>query len=57
VRKADNLPTSCDDIENSEGFNLLESSGPVQSCNATALLYVYFIIFVTTLRNKFTLKQ
>jgi hypothetical protein len=37
VRKADNLPPSCADVKKSGCLNLLESCGPVQACNGTAL--------------------
>jgi len=44
VRKADNLPTSCAVITKSGKLNFLETSGPVQALNETALplpLYTY----------------
>ena len=37
MRKADNLPPSCDVVTKSGNFNFLEPSGPVQACNGTAL--------------------
>jgi hypothetical protein len=37
VRKADNLPPSCADVKKSGSLNLLETCGPVQACNGTAL--------------------
>ena len=46
VRKADNLPPSCAVVMKSGSLNFLESSGPVEACNGTALpfytlLYIY----------------
>ena len=38
MRKADNLPPSCTVVTKSGNFNFLEPSGPLQSCNRTALL-------------------
>ena len=38
--KADNLPPSCAVVTKSGSLNLLESSGPVQACNGTALPYI-----------------
>ena len=35
--KADNLPPSCAVVTNSGKLNFLEPSGPVQTCNGTAL--------------------
>ena len=37
VRKADNLPPSCAVVTKSENLKYLESSGPLQACNGTAL--------------------
>ena len=37
MHKADNLPPSCAVVMKSESLNLLESSGPVQACNGSAL--------------------
>jgi hypothetical protein len=37
VRKFDNLLPSCADVKKSGGLNLLETYGPVQACNGTAL--------------------
>jgi len=37
VRKADNLSLSCAVFTKSGSLNLLEPSGPVQTCNGTAL--------------------
>jgi len=34
---ADNLPSSCADVTKSGNLNFLETSGPVQACNGTAL--------------------
>ena len=45
--KADNLPPSCAFVTKSGNLNFLESSGPVQACNGTALpalLYVFKFI-------------
>jgi len=41
VRKADNLPPSCAVVTKSGNFNFLESSGPVQACNGTALPFYF----------------
>jgi hypothetical protein len=46
VRKADNLPPSYADVKKSGGLNLLESCGPVQACNGTALSLAIIIIIV-----------
>jgi len=37
VRKADNLPPSCAVVSKSVSLNFLDSSGPLQACNGTAL--------------------
>ena len=37
MRKADNPPPACADVMKSGALNLLESCGPVQACNWTAL--------------------
>jgi len=37
VRKADNLPPPCAVVTKSGNLNFLELSGPVQTCNGTAL--------------------
>jgi len=37
VRKVDNLPPSCAVVTKSVNLNFLESSGPLQACNGTAL--------------------
>ena len=37
MRKADNLPPSCAVVTKSGNLNFLESSGPLQACNGTAL--------------------
>jgi hypothetical protein len=37
VRKTDNLPPSCAVVTKSGNLNFLEPSGPVQTCNGTAL--------------------
>ena len=42
MRKADNLPPSCVVVTKSGNLNFLETSGPVQACNGTALLYFTF---------------
>jgi len=41
VRKADNLPPSCAIVTKSGNLNFLESSGPLQACNGTALLFTF----------------
>ena len=41
VRKADNLPPSCAVVTKSGNHNFLEPSGPVQTCNGTALPLLY----------------
>jgi hypothetical protein len=38
VRKADNLPPSCDNVKKSGGLNLLEPCGPVQALPLRQLL-------------------
>jgi len=37
VHKGDNLPPSCATVTKSGNLNFLESPGPVQACNGTAL--------------------
>jgi len=37
VRKADNLPPSCAVVTKSGNLNFLELSGPLRTCNGTAL--------------------
>jgi hypothetical protein len=37
VRQAETLPLSCAVVMKSENFNFLEPSGPLQTCNGTAL--------------------
>ena len=37
MRKADNLPPYCAVVTKSGNLNFLESFGPVQACNVTAL--------------------
>ena len=37
MRKADNLPPTCAVVTKYGSLNFLESSGPVQACNGTAL--------------------
>jgi len=39
VHKADNLPPSCAVVTKSGNLNFLETSGPDQACNGTALPY------------------
>jgi hypothetical protein len=52
VPKADNLPPSCADVKKSGGLNLLETCGPVQACNGTALPFtVSMSRFVSITRN------
>ena len=46
MRKADNLPSSCAVVEKSESLNFLESSGPIQACNGTALPFLQFTLIV-----------
>ena len=41
MRKADNLPPSCAVVTKSGNLNFLETSGPVQACNGTALPFTY----------------
>jgi len=46
VRKADNLPPSCALFKKSGSFNFLETSGPLQACNGTALIiYIYIYLY------------
>jgi len=60
VRKADNLPTSCAVVTKSGNLNFLEPSGPVQTCNGTALplytLCIYIYIYIYT-HTKYTLHR
>ena len=44
MRKADNLPPSRAVVTKSGNLNFLESSGPVQACNGTALPYLYLVL-------------
>ena len=39
------LPPSCAVVMKSGNLNFLETSGPLQACNGTALLYFYFYLF------------
>ena len=41
MRKADNLPSSCAVVTKSGKLNFLETSGPVQAFNGTALPLLY----------------
>ena len=42
MHKADNLPPSCAIVTKSGKLNFLEPSGPLRTCNGTALhLYMY----------------
>ena len=56
MRKADNLPPSCAVVTKFRKLNFLESSGPLQACNATALpsfvkLAVKWLTVIIKLRN------
>ena len=44
MRKADNLPPSCAVVTKSRNLNFLESSGPLQACNGTALPFFLPVI-------------
>jgi len=48
VHKADNLPQSCAAVMKSGNFNFLETSGPVQACNGTDLMFIYVNNMVNT---------
>ena len=50
VRKADNLPPSCAVVTKSGSLNLLEPSGPVQSCNGIALPFYQLIFQMSVLK-------
>ena len=59
MRKADNLPPSCDVVTKSGNLNFLEPSGPLQACNGTALAFFYyvavpFVVNYNLLYNNFT---
>jgi len=41
VRKADNFTTFCAVVMKSRNLNFLETSGPLQACNGTALPLPY----------------
>ena len=56
MRKADNLPPSCAVVTKSGNLNFLETSGPVQACDGTALplpyillgcIFLYFFVILT----------
>jgi len=50
VRKADNVTT----FMKSGNFNFLEPSGPLQTCNGTALpFFLYFLLFFENMPRKF----
>jgi len=44
VLKTDNLPTPCAAVMKSGNLNFLETSGPVQACNGTALPFYPFYL-------------
>jgi len=46
VRKADNLPPSCDVVTKSGKLNFLEPSGPVQACNGNDLPFLKKNIYI-----------
>jgi len=41
VRKAENLPPSCAVVMKTGNLNFLEHSGPLRTCNGTALTFTY----------------
>ena len=57
MRKADSLPPSCAVVMKSGNLNILEPSGPLQTCNGTALPLPLPCIRVastsTDIRNKY----
>ena len=46
MRKADNLPPSCAVVTKSGSLNFLERSGPIQTCNGTALTFILYTILL-----------
>ena len=50
MRKADNLPPSCVFVTKSGSLKFLEPSGPLQACNGTALLFIYFFSVLSLLK-------
>ena len=49
MRNADNLPPSCAVVTKSGNINFLETSGPFQACNGTALplpLPLFLVMFI-----------